>query len=191
MSNASPVPLLEVSRLSKRFGRIHAVRAASFRLGAAETVALVGGDGSGKTTLAKLIAGVYAPDGGELRYFGRARRYASAAEASAAGIDIICQDKALADHSAVAARRTNAHSAHRIVILDEPAAALAQEARARLTALVRDLTSQGAGVILVSHDLNDIFAVADRIVVLRHGAVVGERRADATDPDEVARLIDG
>jgi simple sugar transport system ATP-binding protein len=58
-------------------------------------------------------------------------------------------------------------------------------------ALIQTLKSQGRGVIFISHNLGDIFAVADRIVVLRRGVLAGERAKTATNPDEIVRLMVG
>ena len=57
--------------------------------------------------------------------------------------------------------------------------------------LIRGLKSQGVSVILVSHNLHDIFGVADRIVVMRRGEIAGERATQATDGDEIVRLMVG
>ena len=79
----------------------------------------------------------------------------------------------------------------RILIMDEPTAALGVPEQRKVLALVRSLKAQGKGVIFISHNLGDIFAVADRIVVLRRGVKAGERRTAETDADEVVRLMVG
>ncbi|TGV76728.1 sugar ABC transporter ATP-binding protein, partial [Mesorhizobium sp. M00.F.Ca.ET.158.01.1.1] len=53
------------------------------------------------------------------------------------------------------------------------------------------LKAQGRGVIFISHNLQDIFAVSDRIVVLRRGVQAGERKISETNHDEVVRLMVG
>ncbi|KIT14862.1 ABC transporter ATP-binding protein [Jannaschia aquimarina] len=79
----------------------------------------------------------------------------------------------------------------RVLILDEPTAVLTpQEARALFDTL-RRATARGLAVILISHKLHEVMATADRIVVLRHGRVVGERATAATDPADLARLMVG
>ncbi len=79
----------------------------------------------------------------------------------------------------------------RIVIMDEPTAALGVRERARVLELVRRLREQGKSVIIISHSLPDIFAVCDRIVVLRRGVKVGERRIGETTEEEVVRMMVG
>ncbi|MDR7601224.1 MAG: sugar ABC transporter ATP-binding protein, partial [Armatimonadota bacterium] len=79
----------------------------------------------------------------------------------------------------------------RIVIMDEPTAALGVRERARVLELVRRLREQGKSVIVISHSLPDIFAVCDRIVVLRRGVKVGERRTGETTEEEIVRMMVG
>ncbi|MEM5332137.1 ATP-binding cassette domain-containing protein [Paraburkholderia sp. JHI2823] len=79
----------------------------------------------------------------------------------------------------------------RVLIMDEPTAALGVPEQRKVMALIRALKAQGVAVILISHNLHDIFAVADRIIVLRRGEVAGERRVAETDGDEIVRLMVG
>ena len=64
----------------------------------------------------------------------------------------------------------------RVLIMDEPTAALGVPEQRKVMELIRGLKAQGVAVILLSHNLHDIFAAAERIVVLRRGEVAGERR---------------
>jgi ABC-type sugar transport system ATPase subunit len=79
----------------------------------------------------------------------------------------------------------------KLLIMDEPTAALGVPEQRKVMALIRGLKAQGVAVILVSHNLHDIFGVADRIVVMRRGEVAGERATQATDGDEIVRLMVG
>ncbi|MES2142957.1 MAG: ATP-binding cassette domain-containing protein [Pseudomonadota bacterium] len=78
-----------------------------------------------------------------------------------------------------------------ILIMDEPTAALGVPEQRKVIQLIHQLKAQGRGVIFISHNLQDIFAVADRIVVLRRGVQAGERRIADTTHDEVVRLMVG
>jgi simple sugar transport system ATP-binding protein len=78
-----------------------------------------------------------------------------------------------------------------ILIMDEPTAALGVPEQRKVLTLIRQLRAQGRGVIFISHNLQDIFAVADRIVVLRRGVQAGERRIADTSHDEVVRMMVG
>jgi simple sugar transport system ATP-binding protein len=79
----------------------------------------------------------------------------------------------------------------RVLIMDEPTAALGVPEQRKVIALIKRLRSQNVAVIFISHNLGDIFAVADRILVLRRGIKAGERRIGETDGDEVVKLMVG
>jgi simple sugar transport system ATP-binding protein len=79
----------------------------------------------------------------------------------------------------------------RILIMDEPTAALGVPEQRKVISLIHQLKAQGRGVIFISHNLQDIFAVSDRIVVLRRGVMAGERRIAETTHDEVVKLMIG
>ena len=75
----SEPPLLSVESLVKRFGGFRALDGLSFHLNAGEILGLVGPNGSGKTTCINVISGLYPPDGGSVRFAGRADRRADVA----------------------------------------------------------------------------------------------------------------
>lgn len=77
----------------------------------------------------------------------------------------------------------------RVLILDEPTAALGPAETAQVADVVRELKSRGLGLFLVSHDLHDVFDLADRIAVMRAGRLVATRRVAETTRDEVLGLI--
>ncbi|QGZ65902.1 ATP-binding cassette domain-containing protein [Paraburkholderia acidisoli] len=79
----------------------------------------------------------------------------------------------------------------RVLIMDEPTAALGVPEQRKVMSLIGALKAQGVAVILISHNLHDIFAVADRIVVLRRGEVAGERQVAQTHGDEIVHLMVG
>jgi simple sugar transport system ATP-binding protein len=79
----------------------------------------------------------------------------------------------------------------KVLIMDEPTAALGVPEQRKVLALVHSLKARGVGIIFISHNLQDIFAASDRIVVLRRGLNVGERPTAQTNPDEVVRLMVG
>jgi ABC-type sugar transport system ATPase subunit len=79
----------------------------------------------------------------------------------------------------------------RIMIMDEPTAALGVSEQHKVLTLVRTLASQGVPVIIISHNMQDVFAVADRIVILRRGKKVGEQIAAETTPDQIVSLMVG
>ena len=77
----------------------------------------------------------------------------------------------------------------RVVILDEPTAALGVAQTAQVLELVKRLATQGIAVVIISHNLNDVFEVADRITVLRLGRNVGVYERKATTQQEIVRAI--
>lgn len=79
----------------------------------------------------------------------------------------------------------------RILIMDEPTAALGVPEQRKVISLIKSLKAQGRGVVFISHNLQDIFAVSDRIVVLRRGVIAGERKITETTHDEVVKLMIG
>jgi simple sugar transport system ATP-binding protein len=79
----------------------------------------------------------------------------------------------------------------KFLIMDEPTAALGVAEQQKVLALVRTLKAQGVPVIIISHQLHDVFSVADRLIVMRRGRKVGERLTRETTPDEIVGLIVG
>jgi ABC-type sugar transport system ATPase subunit len=79
----------------------------------------------------------------------------------------------------------------RVMIMDEPTAALGVSEQRKVLTLVRTLSSQGVPVIIISHNMQDVFAVADRIIILRRGKKVGEEIAAKTTPDKIVSLMVG
>jgi ABC-type sugar transport system ATPase subunit len=79
----------------------------------------------------------------------------------------------------------------RLMIMDEPTAALGVPEQRKVLALVRTLRERGVPVILISHNMQDVFAVADRVIVMRRGRMAGERRIDQTSGDELVSLMVG
>ena len=79
----------------------------------------------------------------------------------------------------------------RLVIMDEPTAALGVPEQRKVHELVRTLKSQGVPVIIISHNMQDIFASADRIIVMRRGSKVGDVLAKDTDGERLVGLMVG
>jgi len=79
----------------------------------------------------------------------------------------------------------------KLLIMDEPTAALGVQEQRKVLDLVRVLRSQNIPIIVISHQLYDIFSVTDRLVIMRRGRKVAERLTRETNPDEVVGLITG
>lgn len=82
-------------------------------------------------------------------------------------------------------------SSPRLMLLDEPTAAISVRQIAEVLELIRGLREQGVGILLVSHRMSDVFAVADRILVLRRGRKVADKATADSSPEEATALITG
>ena len=91
---------------------------------------------------------------------------------------------------AVAIARTRLANA-RLVLMDEPTAAISVRQVAQVLELIRRMKAQGVAVMLISHRMPDVFAVCDRIIVMRRGAKVADKLTAETTPEEITGLITG
>jgi simple sugar transport system ATP-binding protein len=91
---------------------------------------------------------------------------------------------------AVAIARTRL-SQCKLILMDEPTAAISVRQVAEVLGLIRRLKAQGVSVILISHRMPDVFAVCDRIIVLRRGGKVADKNTHETTPEEITGLITG
>ena len=238
-------PLLELNKISKRFGGVQALTDVDFSAERHQVTALVGDNGAGKSTLVKIISGIVAADSGTYRFEDRIVRVDSPQAAAALGIATIYQDLALSDNLDVVANlflgreevggvglldetdmeqqatkvltrlavripsvRTQVASLSggqrqsvaiarsmlgkpTMVVLDEPTAALGVAQTAQVLDLIRSLRDQGLAVVVISHNLADVFAIADVIVVLWLGRQVAVLDAKQTNSEEVVAAITG
>ncbi|KQT51092.1 ABC transporter ATP-binding protein [Devosia sp. Leaf420] len=77
----------------------------------------------------------------------------------------------------------------RILVMDEPTASLGPQETAQVGDLIKQLKADGIGIFLISHDIHDVFDLADRVVVMKNGQVVGEARTSDVTKDEVLGMI--
>jgi simple sugar transport system ATP-binding protein len=91
---------------------------------------------------------------------------------------------------AVAIARTRLSNA-KIVLMDEPTAAISVRQVAEVLNLIRRLRDQGITVVLISHRMPDVFTVADRVIVMRRGTKVADKKIALSSPEEVTGLITG
>lgn len=240
---AAAVPLIEMRRISKRFGGIQAVEDVSLALYPGEVMGVVGHNGAGKSTLIKVLAGAHAADEGEILVNGEQVDIRNARDAKANGIETIYQALALADNlpapanvflgrelmtpwgaldddrmeaetrkvldrldlkisslrdnvrnlsggqrQAIAIGRAIYFDA-KVLIMDEPTAALGPQETAKVGQLIRQLKGEGIGIVLISHDIHDVFDLADSITVLHNGRLVATCRTAEVTKDEVLGMI--
>jgi len=91
---------------------------------------------------------------------------------------------------AVAIARTLFSDA-KIVLMDEPTAAISVRQVAEVLNLIKSLRDQGLAIVLISHRMPDVFAVADRVIVMRRGRKVADKNISQSSPEEVTGLITG
>jgi D-xylose transport system ATP-binding protein len=237
-------PTLELRGITKSFGSVQALADVDFEVRAGEVMALVGDNGAGKSTLVKVVAGIHAPDSGEILFEGKPVHVSSPKEASRLGIEVVYQDLALCDNLDVvqnmflgreerdwlwrlkepAMEQRTAETLRglsvttirsirqpvaslsggqrqsvavakavlwnsKLVILDEPTAALGVAQTRQVLELVKRLGEQGLAVVLISHNLHDVFEVATRVTVLRLGRDVGVYEREKTNQQEIVQAI--
>src|ERR1700685_1076437 len=232
-------PLLEVRGITKRFGPVQALTRVNFSLPPGRITALAGDNGAGKSVTIKTIAGLWAPDEGELVWEGTPVQFHGPRDAEAVGITTIYQDLALCDNldivqnmflgherlrhrlideasMEITARQTLTDlnvktirsirqpvaslsggqrqsvavakavlSSAKLVIMDEPTAALGVAQTEQVIDLIKRLGSQGTAVMVVTHNLVDVFAVAEQISVLYLGRLVAQGPASDFDTQRV------
>ncbi len=81
------------------------------------------------------------------------------------------------------------HFNAQILIMDEPTAALGPQETAQVGELIMQLKSEGIGIFLISHDIHDVFDLADRLAVMKNGQIVGTGRVKDLTKDEVLGMI--
>ncbi len=146
MDDAGPV-LLRMEGISKRYGGVRALEKADLSVAAGSIHALLGENGAGKSTLIKVLAGVVAPDEGEIRLDGRPIEFASPSAATQAGIVCVFQELSLVPELSVADNIVISNPPTRFGMIDRKAQRrIAEEALARAgaadihpLALVKDL----------------------------------------------------
>jgi ABC-type sugar transport system ATPase subunit len=203
-------PLLRLEGVSKNFGPVQALSDVDFEIPAGQVTALIGDNGAGKSVTIKTIAGIHGPEHGKIFWEGKPVRIRTPREAAGLGIETVYQDLALCNNLDIvqnmflgrerlnervfldeeAMEKAAAQSVAiakavlweaKLVIMDEPTAALGVAQTRMVLDLTRRLADQGHAALFVSHNMNDVFEVADRIIVLYLGRVVAQRPASELD----------
>ena len=244
---ASATPLVRMQGIHKAFAGVQALQDCHFELRAGEVHALMGENGAGKSTMMKVLAGVYQPDAGEILVDGRAVTLPSPRAAQDIGLRIIHQELHLMNHLSAAqnifigrepmrrglgrwlldedalnARATalfaQMHLAldprtpvgeltvakqqmveiakalsfdSRVLIMDEPTAALNNAEIAELFRLIRQLQARGVGIVYISHKMDELKQIADRVTVMRDGQVIDTVPAATTPMERIIAMMVG
>jgi ribose transport system ATP-binding protein len=217
--------ILEMRNISKSFPGVKALDDVTLCCEKGEVHALVGENGAGKSTMMKILSGVYKPNKGQILIDGKEVNIENPHHAQELGISIIYQEFNLIPYLDVAENifigreplkaggiidfemmykkskdlldqigididlkkwivelpvaeqqiieicKSIAFKA-KIVVMDEPSSALSEEETERLFEIIRRLKAQGITVIYISHRLNEIFKIADKVTVIRDGKLV-------------------
>ena len=236
--------LLRVDSLSKSYPGVQALSEVTLEVRPGEVHALVGENGAGKSTFARLVAGLETPDGGTMAFRGKPHAPLGKSEAERAGVRIVMQELNLIptlsvaeniylhampsrlgviDYGAMNTEATDLLSEIglsdvdpaqpvsslgvgsqqlveiaaglsqrcRLLILDEPTAALTESETDLLFEQIAALKANGVGIVYISHRMEEIQEIADRITVLRNGERVATCQADEADIDQVIRWMVG
>ena len=105
-------------------------------------------------------------------------------------LDVPCEQLSVAQQQLVEIAKALSQDI-RILVMDEPSAALTPQEVEKLFAIIRELQTRGIGIIYISHRLDEIFDIADRITVLRDGAYVGDSPSDEITRDQMIEMMVG
>ena len=235
---------LSMRGLVKTFGAVRALDDASFEVEPGEVHGLVGQNGAGKSTIIKVLAGIFKPDAGTIEIDGEAQTHLTPHSVEAQGVHIIHQDRLLVPtftvgealflgrevgvggtpllnrrqmqrrakeiirryfdlelpDNALVGELTTAQQkvvqiTHallgeaRVLILDEPTAALIRREVDSLFTVIRNLRASGISVVYISHYMQEIEDLCDRVTVLRNGRDVGVVSPRTTPMAEIVSMM--
>ncbi len=242
--STSDAPLLSLTGVTKTFPGVRALSNVSLNLHPGKVTALVGENGAGKSTVVKVLTGIYQPDEGDIRVDGRPVRFPTPQYAESAGVTAIHQETVLFDELSVAENiflghapkgrfglidtaTMNSNAAEilsglgakidpgttlkelgtankhlvaiaralsvdaRVVIMDEPTAALSHTEIEELYELVEGLKAQGKAILFISHKFDEIFRIADDYTVFRDGQMIGEGAIANVSEAELVKMMVG
>ena len=235
---------VEMKGIDKSFGTNQVLKNVEFSLRDGEIHALMGENGSGKSTMMKILTGVYTRDAGKVFVDGKEVVYNNPQEAEKAGIVFIYQELNVLFDMTVeenmfmgkeivgpfgicdkAAMRKQAQDVMdklgvnipvdavmsdlsvgqqqmveiakalmvdaKVLIMDEPTAALTQSETRTLFEVVKGLRAKGVSIVYISHRMEELFELCDRISILRDGEYVGTRDMKTVTMEEIVQMMIG
>ena len=232
---------VQLTNITKSFGPVVANENVSFDIRKHEVLALLGENGSGKTTIMNMLAGIYYPDSGEIYVNGNLVSIKDPKDAYALGIGMIHQHYKLIDvfsalenivlglkaegkkdlsiarekvseicskygfemdldmkvyDMTVSQKQTLEiikvlYRGADILILDEPTAVLTPQETARLFNILRNMRDDGKAIVIITHKLNEVMEISDRVTILRKGQYVGTVNTNETNPQQLTEMMVG
>ena len=187
--------LMEMKNINKSFGSNRVLENVNVSLYSGEVLALLGENGAGKSTLIKILGGIYKKDSGQIYVKDQLAEINNISDARTYGISIIHQELMLCSHISVAEnifmgneichkkgivslkmQKEKAQSIINQFELELDAGEILENltiAQQQMVEMIRMLKKQGVGIIYISHRLDELFEITDRIEVLRDGMDVG------------------
>ncbi|ACT15251.1 MULTISPECIES: ribose ABC transporter ATP-binding protein RbsA [Pectobacterium] len=237
-------PLLQLQGITKSFPGVKALSGAALNVYPGKVMALVGENGAGKSTMMKVLTGIYRKDAGSIHFLGQEVDFNGPKASQEAGIGIIHQELNLIPQLTIAEniflgreftnrfgrldwnkmyaeadkllKRLNLRYDSRrmvgdlsigdqqmveiakvlsfeskVIIMDEPTDALTDTETASLFSVIKELQSQGCGIVYISHRLKEIFEICDDITVFRDGQFIGERPVSDLQEDTLIEMMVG
>ena len=203
---------VEMLHITKRFPGIVANDDVTLQLKKGEIHALLGENGAGKSTLMSVLFGMIQPEEGVIKLNGKEVQINDPNDANAYGIGMVHQHFKLVQVFTVLENimlgvETTKHGILQkeearkkvvelyrgadILILDEPTAVLTPQEIEELMQIMKNLAKEGKSILFISHKLNEIMEVADRVTVLRKGKCIGTVDVSDTTPEELSRMMVG
>lgn len=237
--------MIEMTGITKSFSGNKVLKDVQFSLKKGEIHALMGENGAGKSTMMKILTGIYERDAGEVTVRGESVHYKNPKESEHAGIAVIHQELNILPYLSIAEnlflgkektfgksgilktkemnqkaseilKRLDMHDDVRteagnlsvgkqqiieiakaissnaeVIIMDEPTAALTDREIESLFETIRKLQETGVSFVYISHRMEEIFSLCDRITILRDGEYVGTKVIKETNFDEIVQMMVG
>jgi ribose transport system ATP-binding protein len=236
--------IVEMKNISKEFPGVKALSNVDLDIRKGEVHALVGENGAGKSTIIKILMGVYTKTSGEIFIEGKQVEFKAPSQAQKYGLGAVYQDVNLAKHLSVAENffmgnlprtkfgtvdykkmheETKAvldsiqvyvnpktiirnlsvaqqemvsigktfHQKAKLVIFDEPTALLTNDETKQLFKIIELLKENNVGILYISHRMEEIFEISDRVTVLKDGNKVGTVQTNETNEDELINMMVG
>jgi len=237
--------LVRIEKVVKTFPGVLALSNAQFELVSGEVHALMGENGAGKSTMMKILAGIYAKDSGTITYLGKAVEIPNPRAAQHLGISMVHQELNLMNHLTAAQnmfigreprnaagllldeKKLNERALEyfellnldldprtrigdmtvakqqmveiakalsfksRVLIMDEPTASLTNAEIDELFRIIRGLKEQGVGIVYISHKMDELKQISDRVTVMRDGQYVGTVPTVETSMETIISMMVG